>query len=159
MKAEDFKTSKKVGDSLFKGAVFHKNDGSEMPKQEEKPSAKPVSREPATPIEFNSLSDEDKSAFSYALDDWQQAIKNPNAWAKQQAQILKVNPKSLQKAAARMKQDLAAASPDDVFRYPWWSAARNWDPNAVGQLGQTVANGLTPSNDLISGIQSGPRLW
>ena len=148
----DFRTTDKVSNSAWKG--FTKDDSS-VPneKPNDKPTGKSSKSDTAKGFDFNSLSDEDKNAFSYALDDWQQAVKNPNAWAKQQAQILKINPKSLQKAAARMKQDLAAASPEEVFRYPWWSAARDWDPNEIGQMGQTIANGIKPSQAVISGVQ------
>ena len=106
-------------------------------------------------IDFNSLPDNEKSAFSHAIADWKQAAGNPKAWAKNQAQIMREDPKAMLKAATQLKQDLdSAGNPEEVFRYPWWSAARDWDPNAIGALGQSAANGLKPSQAVIEGVQA-----
>ena len=150
--ATDFRTSDKTTNSLFKGAGFNKSE----------PEAKPVSRQRQGNggVDFNSLDDNMKAAFHHIVSDHAGFIPNitdPGQWAKQTAANTGLNAKSLMQAAKQYNKDFNAN--EDVFKYPWWSAARDWNPEAVGQMGQKISNGLRPSPDLISGVQSGPRMW
>lgn len=157
-KATDFKTNDTVGNSLFKGAGFHKND---------KTPASPAAKQPATSttsklsnnIDFDTLSNEEKNAFCFALEDWNTAAGNPIKWAKSQASLLGIPTKVLQNAANKLREDLddSGGNVNTILRYPWWSAARDWNPDAIGAAGQKISNGFKFSPEMASVVSDSFR--
>ena len=143
----DFRTTDKVSNSAWKGFT---RDDSSVPN--DKPTGKSNKSGTAKGFDFDSLSDEEKKCFNLAINDWQQAAANPGKWAQTQSVVFKANAGMLKKAASKLRQDLDADG-QAALEYPWWSAARDWDPNEIGQMGQTIANGIKPSQAVISGIQ------
>ena len=166
MKAEDFKTSKKVGDSLFKGAAFHKNDGAEMPKPAA-PAKPAVPAQPASPstgpdmgggVDFASLPDDMKMAAHLAATQYNGTV-DPSKWAQYWSQKEGMAPEGLEQFASYIHNIVqmnnimnAEQIQEDEVRYPWWSAARNWDPNAIGAWGKKVNDAFTPSSAMIGAL-------
>ena len=165
MKAEDFKTSKKVGESLFKGAAFHKNDGSEMPTPAQPTESKATVKQKnemnplndwGQNVQFDELDDVDKQCYALAAKSYNGNI-DPKQWAMYWSQKDSLPLDRLIAPAQYIynyvhANNLMSAEQIEEDKYPWWSAARNWDPNAIGAWGKKVSDAFTPSNAMINAL-------
>lgn len=119
-KANDFKTSDKVTNSLFKGAGFNK--GGEPAKQVQQPQqtkSKPAPQQPKPSDEFSDKSDSEKLAKAIVAQRWNKT-QDPLEFAIiQRNEFPSINEMSVAKAANEVR-----AQGNGV---PWWSAARDFN--------------------------------
>lgn len=82
-------------------------------------------------VDFDSLSNSDKQCWKYVSENYSGA-QAPDAWAKYHANESGLPEEGLRSAANRFRSDLAKENGniDKVHKWPWWSAARNWNPDS-----------------------------
>ena len=151
------KGTKSVENSLLKGAGFHKNNKVEekqstpVPRPTEKATAKNLNKT-AEVDNFEALDDDDKKCYSYVANNYIPNIQDPSKWAKEKAMVTGLDAKGLAKAAKRYQQDFKNS--ENVFKYPWWSAARDWNPELIGEVGEKISKGFRFDPDMVSAASS-----
>lgn len=107
---------------------------------------------------FGGLTDEDKKCYTYVALNYD-GMAYPENWASKHAITSGLSEQGLAKAANRFMQDFKKnkMSKSEVFKYPFWSAARDWDPNVIGQMGKKMSSGLESFRfdpDMVSSVKS-----
>lgn len=168
--ATDFRTSDKVTNSLFKGAGFNKQPAEAKPTEPARPAvpsraaqqAKPVQGGDRTgaDIDFASLPEDVKMAAHLAATKYNGNV-DPQKWATYWAQSSGCDVKELTRFATyvfNIMRDTNVVNPAEIppddMKYPWWSAARDWSPNAIGAMGNRMSNAFTPSSGIVDAITS-----
>lgn len=142
------KGTKSVENSLLKGAGFHKNNKVEekhstpVPRPTEKATAKNLNKT-AEVDNFEALDDDDKKCYSYVAKNYD-GIAYPENWASKHAITSGLSEKGLANAANKFRKDFNNSKMDtnEVLKYPFWSAARDWNPEVIGGLGNKISSGL-----------------
>ena len=143
-KANDFKTSDKVTNSLFKGAGFNKDSGvgPALPKQQMRPAGKPAAKQDID-NEFNDRSDEEKVAKAVVAQRWDKA-QDPIEFAiNQRDEFPDINEMSVAKAADEVRTKSNGV--------PWWSAARDFNLELF--RGGNAGSMFKPSPEVVSAVQ------
>lgn len=145
------KGTKRVENKWAKGAGFNKVSNRQSPSQTSRPGnlapaprrSQPVAQTSITDEDFNTFDDDDKRAYNYVAKNYN-GVTYPEHWAEKQAVISGISEKKLAKAANDFKKtfDKSKMAKSEVFKYPFWSAARDWDPEAIGELGKKFSGGL-----------------
>ena len=150
-KATDFKTTDKTTNSLFKGAGFNKSKPANQPdNQQQMPTGKPAInqnkpiQQQVAGIRFEDLSDDEKNAFAFAAQRYNyQGKATPEQWAEYIAyKYNMLDYQTLVKAATELKKNGNGV--------PWWSAARDWNIDALDQI--FTGNSFKPSQAIIEGV-------
>lgn len=134
-KASDFKTSDRVANSLFKGALFNRGGSSEMvqAKQTQQPQQtklNPTPRQPKPSDEFTDKSDSEKLAKAVVAQRWNKT-QDPIAFAiEQRDEFPDINEMQVVKAANEVRAQgngNGSGGSGGGNGVPWWSAARNFN--------------------------------
>ena len=79
---------------------------------------------------FEELPDEEKAGYAYVSGNYD-GVRYPENWARDNAEKAGVSENILAKAANKFMQDFKKAkmSKDELNKWPFWSAARDWNTN------------------------------
>ena len=161
------KGTKKVENSLWKGPgnPFRKKDDEPESKPSPATAPRPGNKGPARSsrsdgetYDFDGLSDEEKQCANYVVSNYS-GEQEPAKWASYHSQKSGLPEGPLSKLASRFRNDLLKENNniESVYKYPIWSAARDWDPEMIGKLGGKMSSGLNSFKfdpDMVASVRS-----
>ena len=173
-KATDFKTTKDVENSVFKGAGFgKKNKGYEsapvqrprntvggVPKDEHVyKDEQPIKQEEkitVSQVDFDSLPEEDKKCYAYASQRYD-GVLDPRMFSNgSEVEHLGLDKETVRKAAEQIRRTMLENNIEikDITdnHIPWWSAARDWNLELF--RGGNAGKMFKPNPDMAKAAQS-----